>query len=84
NGLLAESPDQHDKRSTRIAETEKGRNVFLDSMRDITVVSKIMCGQLNTSEKEALLVSLKKLNTFHHTVYSNFKNENTAEILKLI
>ncbi|MGZ5211651.1 MAG: MarR family winged helix-turn-helix transcriptional regulator [Kaistella sp.] len=84
NGLLAESPDQHDKRSTRIAVTEKGRKVFLESMRDITVVSKIMCGQLNTSEKEALLVSLKKLNTFHHTVYSNFKNENTAEILKLI
>ncbi|MGZ5197578.1 MAG: MarR family winged helix-turn-helix transcriptional regulator, partial [Kaistella sp.] len=64
--------------------TEKGRKVFLDSMRDITVVSKIMCGQLNISEKEALLNSLKKLNTFHHTVYSNFKNENTAEILKLI
>ena len=84
NGLLAESPDQHDKRSTRIAVTEKGKKVFLDSMRDITVVSKIMCGQLNTSEKEALLNSLKKLNTFHHTVYSNFKNENTAEILKLI
>ena len=84
NGLLAESPDQHDKRSTRIAVTEKGRKVFLESMRDITVVSKIMCGQLNTSEKESLLVSLKKLNTFHHTVYSNFKNENTAEILKLI
>lgn len=84
NGLLAESPDQHDKRSTRIAVTEKGKKVFLESMRDITVVSKIMCGQLNTSEKEALLNSLKKLNTFHHTVYSNFKNENTAEILKLI
>ena len=84
NGLLAESPDQHDKRSTRIAVTEKGKKVFLESMRDITVVSKIMCGQLNTNEKGALLNSLKKLNTFHHTVYSNFKNENTAEILKLI
>lgn len=84
NGLLAESPDKHDKRSTRIAVTEKGKKIFLESMRDITVVSKIMCGQLNTREKEALLVSLKKLNTFHHTVYSNFKNENTAEILKLI
>ena len=84
NGLLAESPDQHDKRSTRIAVTEKGKKVFLESMQDITVVSKIMCGQLDTKEKEALLSSLKKLNTFHHTVYSNFKNENTSEILKLI
>ena len=84
NGLLAESPDQHDKRSTRIAVTKKGKKVFLESMQDITVVSKIMCGQLDTKEKEALLSSLKKLNTFHHTVYSNFKNENTSEILKLI
>ena len=84
NGLLAESPDEHDKRSTRIAVTKKGKKVFLESMQDITVVSKIMCGQLNTKEKEALLSSLKKLNTFHHTVYSNFKNENTSEILKLI
>ena len=84
NGLLAESPDENDKRSTRIAVTTKGKKVFLESMQDITVVSKIMCGQLNTKEKEALLSSLKKLNTFHHTVYSNFKNENTSEILKLI
>ena len=84
NGLLAESPDENDKRSTRIAVTPKGKKVFLESMQDITVVSKIMCGQLNTKEKEALLSSLKKLNTFHHTVYSNFKNENTSEILKLI
>ena len=84
NGLLAESPDENDKRSTRIAVTTKGKKVFLESMQDITVVSKIMCGQLDTKEKEALLSSLKKLNTFHHTVYSNFKNENTSEILKLI
>lgn len=84
NGLLAESPDQNDKRSTRISVTKKGKSVFLESMKDITVVSKIMCGQLNKKEKENLLSSLKKLNTFHHTVYSNFKNENTNEILKLI
>ncbi|OWK73982.1 MarR family transcriptional regulator [Flavobacteriaceae bacterium JJC] len=84
NGLLAESPDQNDKRSTRISVTKKGKSVFLESMKDITVVSKIMCGQLNKKEKENLLSSLKKLNTFHHTVYSNFRNENTNEILKLI
>lgn len=84
NGLFAESPDEHDKRSTRITVTPKGKKVFRDSMQDITVVSKIMCGQLDTKEKEALLSSLKKLNTFHHTVYCNFKNEDTAEILKLI
>lgn len=84
NGLFKESPDENDKRSTRISVTEKGRNVFLDSMQDITKVSRIMCGQLSLKEKEALLSSLKKLNTFHHTVYSNFKNEDTDEIMKML
>ncbi len=84
NGLFAESPDENDKRSTRISVTEKGRQVFMESMQDITKVSKIMCGRLNQKEKENLLSSLKKLNTFHHTVYSNFKNEDTDEILKLL
>lgn len=84
NGLLVESPDQNDKRSTRISVTEKGKTVFLQSMKDITIVSKIMCGKLNEDEKENLLNSLKKLNTFHHTVYTNFKNEDLVKILKMV
>ncbi|WP_051190387.1 MarR family winged helix-turn-helix transcriptional regulator [Kaistella palustris] len=84
NGLLCESPDKDDKRSTRISVSEKGRTVFLKTMKDITVVSKIMCGKLSVQEKEELLHSLKKLNTFHHTVYLNSKNEALQEILKMV
>lgn len=84
NGLIDESPDPDDKRSTRVSVTEKGKKVFLESMKDITVVSKIMCGKLNDQEKENLLESLKKLNTFHHTVYTNLKNEDPINILKLV
>lgn len=84
NGLIDESPDADDKRSTRVSVTEKGKKVFLESMKDITVVSKIMCGKLNDEEKENLLESLKKLNTFHHTVYTNLKNEEPKNILKLV
>lgn len=84
NGLLVESPDEHDKRSTRISVTEKGKTVFKESMKDITMVSKIMCGNLSNQEKETLLNSLKKLNTFHHTIYTNLRNEDTAEILKMV
>lgn len=84
NGLLAESPDETDKRSTRICVTDKGRKVFEDSMKDITMVSKIMCGKLDCKEKENLLNSLKKLNTFHHTVYTNLRNEETKKILKMV
>lgn len=84
NGLLAESPDAHDKRSTRIAVTEKGRQVFSEAMQDITLVSKIMCGRLSEEEKANLLTMLKKLNTFHHTVYTNFRSETPEEIVRLV
>ncbi len=84
NNLLSETPDEHDKRSTRVSVTEKGKVVFLESMKDITVVSKIMCGKLTFEEKENLLNSLKKLNTFHHTVYTKFRNEELSEILKMV
>lgn len=84
NGLFIESPDENDKRSTRISVTEKGKKVFQDSMKDITMVSKIMSGKLNPEEKTQLLHSLKKLNTFHHTVYTNLRNEAPNEILKMV
>lgn len=84
NGLIDESPDLDDKRSTRVSVTEKGKKVFFESMQDITVVSKIMCGNLNSEEKENLLESLIKLNTFHQTIYTNMKSEKPENILKLV
>lgn len=84
NGLLVESPDLEDKRSTRISVTEKGKKVFADSMGDITMAAKIMCGKLDNKEKVDLLESLKKLNTFHHTIYTNMRNEDPKKILKMV
>ena len=84
NGLLVESPDENDKRSTRIAVTEKGKKVFAESMKDITMASKIMCGKLDLEEKEKMLNTLKKLNTFHHTIYTNLRNEETSKLLKMV
>ena len=84
NGLIQESPDENDKRSTRVQVTAKGKKVFQESMKDITVVSKIMCGKINADEKAQLLNSLKKLNTFHHTVHTNMRNEEPAKILKMV
>lgn len=84
NGLFEERPDKDDKRSTRISVTEKGKQVFQESMKDITMVSKIMCGKLDEDEKEQLLVSLKKLNTFHHTIYTNLRDEEPSNLLKMV
>lgn len=84
NELIVESPDPDDKRSTRISVSQKGKTVFFESMKDITIVSKIMCGKLTLAEKENLLEYLKKLNTFHQTIYTNMKNDEPVEILKLV
>ena len=84
NGLFEETPDKDDKRSTRISVTEKGKKVFTESMKDITIASKIMCGKLNENEKEHLLISLKKLNTFHHTIYTNLRDEQPTNLLKMV
>lgn len=84
NGLIEENPDETDKRSVRINVSEKGKKVFFESMNDVSSVSRIMCAKLTEEEKENLLTYLKKLNTFHHNVYLNFKNENLEKIGELI
>lgn len=84
NGLISENPDPEDKRSVRVSVTEKGKETFYKAMKDITVISKIMCGKLSDSEKESLLDSLKKLNTFHHNIYLNYKEENIFKIKELV
>ena len=75
NGLLKESPDKKDKRSTRISLTAKGKNVFLNCVKDVEHAAKILCGKMQQEEKEKFLLSLEKLNTYHHSVYQNSKNQ---------
>ncbi len=82
--LMVEFPDEHDKRSVRVKVSEKGKKVFFESMNDVSSVSKIMCANLHADEKQNLLGYLKKLNTFHHNVYLNFRNENLEKIEKLL
>lgn len=84
NGLLSEKADEKDKRSVRISVTPKGRTIFFETMKDITVVSKIMSGKLSEEEKNNMLSYLKKVNTFHHTVYLNLKTEDISSIEKML
>jgi DNA-binding MarR family transcriptional regulator len=84
NGLISEKPDEKDRRSVRVSVTEKGKAVFFEIMKDITTVSKIISGTLVTTEKANLLAYLKKVNTFHHTVYLKFRNNDLEDIRKLV
>lgn len=82
NGLLKESPDKKDKRSTRISLTAKGKKVFQECVKDLDEASKILCGKLQKEEKENFLLSLEKLNTYHHSVYQNAKIQDGDKLLK--
>lgn len=84
NNLITEVPDENDKRSVRISVTDAGRKVFRDSMKDITLASKIMCADFDAEEKKSFLQLLKKLNLFHHTVYNTKRNENLQELEKML
>lgn len=82
NGLLKESPDKKDKRSTRISLTAKGKKVFQECVKDLDEASKILCGKLQKEEKENFLLSLEKLNSYHHSVYQNAKIQDGDKLLK--
>ena len=82
NGLLKESPDKKDNRSTRISLTAKGKKVFQECVKDLDEASKILCGKLQKEEKENFLLSLEKLNTYHHSVYQNSKIQDGDKLLK--
>ncbi|MFC6267909.1 MarR family winged helix-turn-helix transcriptional regulator [Frigoriflavimonas asaccharolytica] len=84
NNLIEEFPDLEDKRSVRISVTAKGKAIFAESMDKITLASKIICGDFDIKEKETFLNLLKKLNLFHHTLYSTMRNENIHELEKMV
>lgn len=84
NGLLAEARDENDRRSVRISVTKKGRRVFFETIEGITTVAHIMTGKLSKAEKEIFLEHLKKLNTFHNTVYLKNKQLRLEEIEQMI
>lgn len=76
HGLIVESPDPNDGRSKRIAVSERGRTLFLKSMKDVNLTSKVLTGQLRVSDKETLLHLLKKLNLFHEMLYYNYREDD--------
>jgi DNA-binding MarR family transcriptional regulator len=78
--LVEEKNDSEDKRSKRLNITEKGKDYFHRSVEKVNITSKILSGKLQEKEKSELLELLKKLNDFHATIYSQYKNFNIEEL----
>ncbi len=79
--LLHEFADSKDKRSVRVAISEKGRLEIIQILPQMGLVSKVIVGNLNEQEKNMLLYLLKKLDFFHNDIYMNKKQANLNELL---
>lgn len=78
--LLEEKNDDEDKRSKRLNLTERGKEMFHESVNNINQTSKVLSGTLKDHEKNDLLNILKKLNEFHAHIYTDYKNSDIFEI----
>lgn len=82
--LIEEFQDKNDKRTKRLKVTDSGKEIFKQSVRDVTFTSRILSAKLSEKEKENLLLTLKKLNEFHFTIYHEHKDADINEINTLI
>lgn len=84
NGLIEEFPDSHDKRTKRVKISALGKHIFNHSIDDVNRISRVLSAKLDDDKKKMLLSTLRELNEFHFTVYSEYKNANIHEINELL
>ena len=75
NGLIDQFDDEQDKRSKLVKLNDKGKGLLYSIFGKMGKVSEIVTGDLETDEKIQLLYFLKKLDRFHHHIFTNEKEE---------
>lgn len=74
-GLIDQYDDDHDKRSKLLKINSKGKATLYSVFDKMSRVSDIIGGELDMEEKMQLLFLLKKLDTHHHDIFMNKKEE---------
>lgn len=81
--LVEQFDDEEDKRSQRVKITEKGKSVVYSMLPEMQKLGEIVSGNLDETEKLTLLYLLKKLDHFHHDLYTKTKQSNWEELTDL-
>lgn len=68
-GYLEEKVDPKDRRSRKVSLTQKGRLLSEESEPQIKMLSRLLIGNINQSQKLALLDVLHTLDGFHSELY---------------
>ncbi len=69
-GFVAETPHPTDKRAKHLHLTPIGRGVLFTSFRQMSQVATLGAGPLTAPEKQGLLRLLRKLDHFHHPIFT--------------
>lgn len=83
-GMIAETSDQNDKRSIRVAITRSGREEILKILPLMSKVADIVVGNLNAEEVNTLSYLLKKLDYFHNEIYMNKRDQSLSDIFSKV
>jgi DNA-binding MarR family transcriptional regulator len=79
-GLIREFADQDDRRSVRVAITEKGRKELTATFPGMNLVAKIVIGNLSQPEIKTLYYLLKKLDFHHNDIFQNKRGRSLEEL----
>ena len=80
-GLISQFDDDLDKRSQRVAITEKGKYTIFSILDKMEDVSKIVSGNLSDLEKHTLKQLLEKLDHFHYDIFINDRQTELSDII---
>lgn len=80
-GLMEELQDENDKRSIRVALTQSGRAALFQILPQMQMVSKIVVGNLDETEKNTLAYLLRKLELHHNDIYFNHKDSTLDDLI---
>lgn len=81
--LIRQQDDLEDRRSKQIAISDHGLEVLLPLYGRMGLVSHIVAGNLDKSERITLVQLLEKLEVFHQVMQAKTKNESFEGMLKV-
>ncbi|MDO9634130.1 MAG: MarR family winged helix-turn-helix transcriptional regulator [Paludibacter sp.] len=81
-GFISQFDDEQDRRSKRIKITPLGRLELISILPQMSLVSKVVVGNLTVKEQHTLLYLLRKLDDFHNDIFLNCKHIELEEIVK--
>jgi MarR family transcriptional regulator, lower aerobic nicotinate degradation pathway regulator len=82
DGLISENDDEDDKRSKRVALTQKGKFLVQEAVKRLWEMSAMVTGNLTHEQKHEMAQTLNELGDFHKTIYFHQNDLSLQEILE--